>query len=43
MGDVIGPALLGLIVFHEWQRSPGLGLLYLSLGLVGAVVMSVAR
>lgn len=43
LGDIIGPALLGLIVFHEWRRSLGLGFLYISLGLLGAVLMSVAR
>jgi len=43
VGDIVGPMLVGMLVFGEWKSIRGMGWIYLSLGLAGAVTMALAR
>ncbi len=40
VGGVIGPVLVGMLIFHEWKMIKGWGWLDIGLGFVGALIMA---
>jgi hypothetical protein len=43
VADIVGPVLVGCLVFREWAKLYGLEWLYLGVALTGALIMAVAH